>query len=94
MSALYCDASECVLPAGHAGDHTDDGAPIYGGVTDPAGTSGPGIGIGYRPPPIAACPECLGDCQSEGRDGWYCPACRANWTWQQVAYFEDGDPDD
>jgi tRNA(Ile2) C34 agmatinyltransferase TiaS len=49
---------------------------------------------GYKAMQIAVCPECLGDCTDEGRDGWWCPACQVRWATQQIGYFEEGTPDD
>ena len=44
----------------------------------------------YTPTIIASCPQCLGDCTPEGRDGFHCPDCDVLWTYQQVAYFDEG----
>lgn len=67
-----------------------DGAPVYGFVSDPAATSGPGLPQ-YRPTYIYACPECMGDLQHEGVDGYWCSACRRAFSFAEVGCFDDGE---
>jgi tRNA(Ile2) C34 agmatinyltransferase TiaS len=70
-----------------------DGAPIYGGVSDPAATSGPVTLPRYTPSYVASCPECCGDCQHEGVDGYWCPACQRSWSFAEVGYLDEGHRD-
>ncbi len=95
--SLYCGHAvaadvRCVLPAGHPGPCTDDGAPASGGVSDPAAASGPPLPR-YRPRLIASCPDCGTDLVDEAFAFW-CPACRQSVSFAQVAYFDEGQPDD
>ena len=72
-----------------------DGAPVGGMVSDPAGGSGPCIPLPqYRATVIYTCPECDGDLQHEGVDGYWCPACRRSWSFTEVGVYEDGDRPD
>lgn len=45
----------------------------------------------YRPTYVFACPECCGDLEHEGVDGYWCAACRRSWLFTEVGCFEDGD---
>lgn len=67
-----------------------EGAPIYGFVSDPAATSGPPP---YRATFIASCPRCGSDLIDEGFSFW-CSGCREAITANEVAYFDEGQPDD
>lgn len=48
----------------------------------------------YRAAPIATCPECCGDLQHEGIDGYWCSACQRAFHFAEVAFFEDNERDD
>ena len=48
---------------------------------------------GYQPTRIATCPDCMSDLTNEAWDFW-CTACRKTWGFNEVAYFEEGQPDD
>lgn len=61
------------------------------------GTYGPGPHIPlprYTPSIVATCPDCSGDLQHEGADGYWCPGCRKAYGFMEVALFDDGDIND
>jgi hypothetical protein len=47
----------------------------------------------YTPQIIASCPACSADLIDEAFTYW-CPECRRSWSGCEVAYFDEGLPDD
>ena len=48
----------------------------------------------YAPTIIYCCPRCGSDLDNEGLGGFWCPSCRQPVSGQEVAYFDEGQPDD
>lgn len=42
---------------------------------------------------IAACPDCSSDLQDEAFSYW-CAVCQRSWSFTQVAFYDDRNPDD
>ncbi len=67
-----------------------EGAPLYGGVTDPAATSGGPPLPQYRPTIIASCPRCGTDLIDEGFSYW-CPSCREGISAREAVQIDETD---
>lgn len=47
----------------------------------------------YQRAYIAACPQCCSDLTDEAFSYW-CTECQRSWSFAEVAFFDEGQPDD